>query len=219
MTFAPSAPSHPANRRDGSPVASGRPRTEAHARAEANARLVWLVLARHFPSLREDPERQRDAYTAGYVALLGACERFDASLGFTFATYAARCVRGGVLRHLKTERRQGQIPTVSLETPIGENGSDLADMIADTQAEKPGQSLLDQVGFDALLAGLPQRQQEVLRAMYAEERPLSEIAEGMGVTKQRAGQIHLQALAALRKGHGDVSLTPQDVAATKRQQA
>ena len=76
-------------------------------------------------------------------------------------------------------------------------------MIEDVGAEKPGQALLDQAGFDALLAGLTQRQQEVLRAMYAEERPLSEIAVGMGVTKQRAGQIHLAALATLRKGYGN----------------
>ena len=68
-----------------------------------------------------------------------------------------------------------------------------------TQAEKPDAALLDQAGFDALLAGLPPRQQEVLRAVYAEERPLSDVAEAMGVSKARAGQLHLQALATIRK--------------------
>ena len=36
-----------------------------------------------------------------------------------------------------------------------------------------------------------------------DEKPLAVIAAGLGVTKQRAGQIHLQALAALRKALGE----------------
>lgn len=38
--------------------------------------------------------------------------------------------------------------------------------------------------------------------MYRDDRPLTEVASAWGVTKQRAGQIHLQALAALRKALG-----------------
>ena len=179
-----------------------------------NLGLVGKVLGR-FPSLTGEP--REEAYAAGLWGLWLSCQRFDKSRGFAFSTYAGKYIRGHILRCLRTRRQENRLGAVSLETPVGDGESELADMLEDVGAEKPGQALLDQAGFDALLAGLPQRQQEVLRAMYAEERPLSEIAVGMGVTKQRAGQIHLQALATLRKGHGNVSLTPQDVAAMKRQ--
>ena len=161
-----------------------------------NTALAGLVLSR-FPSLPW--EAREDARGAALLALWAACQRYDGARGFTFSTFACGCIKNAVLNHLRQRRQQGQIPVVSLETPIGDGESDLADMLADTQAEKPGAALLDRAGFDALLAGLPSRQQAVLRAVYAEERPLSEIAEGMGVSKARAGQIHLQALAALRK--------------------
>ena len=218
----PAAPALPPNApglRTPLRIASVTPKG-CHERLYAkNLGLVGKVLGR-FSSLTG--EQREEAYAAGLWGLWLSCQRFDKSRGFAFSTYAGKYIRGHILRCLRTRRQENRLGAVSLETPVGgngfgEGGTDLADMIEDVGAEKPGQALLDQVGFDALLAGLPQRQQEVLRAMYAEERPLSEIAEGMGVTPQRAGQIHLQALATLRKGHGNVSLTPQDVAAMKRQ--
>lgn len=185
-------------------VVSGRPRTPAHARAEENSRLVWLVLARHFPFLREDPDRQREAYTAGYVGLLGASARFDAALGFTFASFAIPCIRGGILMNLRAERQQGRIAVVSLETPIGDNGSDLADVIADPQAEMPGAAMVSAESFEALLAPLSpspagRRQAKLLRALYRDEMTLGEVAEAWGISRQRVHELHGQAVQAIRK--------------------
>ncbi len=194
-----SLPDGPASRTP-SRVVSGTPKGRHERLYARSLGLVGRVLVR-FPFLTG--EAREEAYAAGLLGLWDACGRFDPARGFAFSTYACDTIRGHVLHHLKRQRRQALIPCVSLETPLGANGSELADVIADPQAEAPGAALLDQAGFEARLSGLPPRQQEVLRAVYRDEKPLAVIAEGLGVTKQRAGQIHLKALAALRKALGE----------------
>lgn len=193
---APAPPPEAPSSRTSARIASGTPQGRQERLYAANLGLAGKVLSR-FPSLTLDA--REDAHSAARRGLWRACQRFDPGRGVTFSTYASDCIRNAVLSHLTHRQRQERLAAVSLETPLGDDGGELADLVEDAGAEKPGQVLLNRAGFDALLAGLPRRQQEVLRAVYEEERPLSEIAEGMGVTKQRAGQIHLQALAALRK--------------------
>jgi len=192
----PPLPEGPASRTP-SRVVSGVPPGQRGRLYARNLGLVGRVLAR-FPFLTG--EANEEAYAAGLLGLWDACGRFDPARGFAFSTYACDTIRGHVLSHLKRGRVQQRLPTVSLETPLGLDGGQLADVIADAQAEGPGSALLDQAGFDALLSILPDRQRALLTAMYREDRPLTDVAEAWGVTKQRAGQIHLQALAALRKG-------------------
>ena len=163
-----------------------------------NLRLVGLCLSR-FPSLTADA--REDAYTAGLLGLWSAAQGFDPSLGFQFSTYAARTIRGFILHHLKEDSQQQRLSCVSLETPLGEGGEggELGELIANTQAEKPGQKALDEAGFEALLSRLPARQQDVLRGVYGQEIGLPEMADAWGVSRQRVHQLHAAALQTLRK--------------------
>lgn len=189
-------------------IVSGVPRGHCERLYAENTRLVGVALTR-FPFLTG--EDREEALGVGLLGLWQAARRYDPSRGFTFGTYAGDYIRGAVLHHLTRQRRQQRLACVSLETPIGSDGeSDLADVIADDQAEKPGAALLDEAGFDGLLRGLPVKQQAVVRAMYQEERPLSSIAEEMGVSRQRCGQLHLSALSMLRKAQGrDQAVSPR----------
>ena len=168
-----------------------------------NQRLVGLCLSRFSSLTGADRE---DAHVAGLMGLWSACRHFDPALGFQFSTYATRAIRGYILRHLRKEREQRRLPCVSLETPIGDTdgGSELADVIADPQAEKPGQKALDEAGFEALLARLPASrgqlaQRAVLRAVYEGDAALPDVADAWGVSRQRVHQVHAAALEALRK--------------------
>ena len=178
-------------------VVSGIPKGRHERLYAQNVGLVGRVLAR-FPFLTG--ERREEAYAAGLLGLWQAAGRFDASRGHQFSSYACDVIRGHVLHHLTRERLARRLPCVSLETPIGKDGEGgLADVIADPQAERPGAALETQAAFEARLARLPERQRDVLRAVYGEEKPLGEVATAWGVSKARAGQIHLQALARLRR--------------------
>jgi len=183
---------------------SGRPRTPEDARAEENARLVLAVLRRRFPSLCADPERRAEAYVAGYMGLVAAARRFDPKRECAFSTYAVRCIEGGLLQYLRGERLARRVSCVSLETPIGDEGRELAEMIPDEHAERPGAALVDAAGFEALLEALPpspagRRQAELLRALYLDEMTPGEVAEAWGTSRQRVHQLHGQAVQAIRE--------------------
>lgn len=183
------------------PVVSGLPRTPQAARVETNTRLVLLVVNRYFSRIvGSDPDRLADAHAAGYAGLLHAAERFDASKGFTFSTFATDIIRFFVLRFLRGERMQARLDCVSLETPVGEEGvGELADLIADPQAEKPGAAMLDDAGFERLADLADGRERELLRAVYQQERPLKDIAQEWGVSRTRIHQIQTRALKRVRR--------------------
>ena len=182
------------------PVVSGMPRSPVHAVAEANTGLVLQVLARQFPFLAGDGPGRAEAYTAGCLGLVRAAERFDPRQGFTFSTYATECVRSYILRHLKQGRDQARVPCVSLETPLGQVGEGrLVDVIEDVQSDAPGQAVLSEAGFNALLAPLPDQHQEILRDIYEARMPLAEIGARRGLSPARCSQLHSQALRRLRK--------------------
>jgi RNA polymerase primary sigma factor/RNA polymerase nonessential primary-like sigma factor len=96
---------------------------------------------------------------------------------------------------------------VSLETPVGDDGgSVLGDLIQDTD----GVSAPDLVerqeftdGVRSLLDVLPARQVRILRLRFGledgRERTLQEVAEELGLTRERIRQLEKQSLAVLKQ--------------------
>lgn len=183
------------------PVVSGLPRTREAACVDANARLVPMIVSRHFGRILSDPDRLADAHAAGYAGLLYAAQRFDTGKGFTFSTFATDIIRFFVLRFLRGERMQARLNVVSLETPLGEDGDggELADMIADGRAEVPGAALIHDAGFERLADLADGRERELLRAVFWEERPLADVAREWGISRNRVHQIQTQALKRVRR--------------------
>lgn len=161
----------------------------------ANLRLVPYCLAR-FPFLTA--QQKEEASTAGMMGLWLAAQNYDPTRGVKFSSYAVDCVRGSLLRHLKVERRQAQLDTVSLDLPIGDGAAEMADLVADPNAEKPGAAAVAQAGFEARIENLGERHQALLRAVYCEDKGFGEVGEAWGLSRARVHQIHLQALKELK---------------------
>ena len=69
------------------------------------------------------------------------------------------------------------------------------------EASTESQSELEpDAGFDALLAGLTELEQEVLRLRYADDLDFQEIAKKLGKEPNAVHQIHHRALTKLRSG-------------------
>jgi RNA polymerase sigma factor (sigma-70 family) len=104
-------------------------------------------------------------------------------------------------------RLQGAAKAVtSLDTPIGDDGAVLQDLLEDEQAAGPDELALEAVGREALeqaLAALPERARQVLVLRYGLDsgtpRTLEEVAAVLGVSRERTRQVELGALAALRR--------------------
>lgn len=104
--------------------------------------------------------------------------------------------------------------TLSLDSPVGENGEDdLQVLIEDLQAPQPQEELvrreLSQT-LNTLLSMLTDRQQEVLRLHYGMTdgvpRSLDAIGKELGISKERARQIEQQAMKKLKEMGADFGL-------------
>jgi len=94
---------------------------------------------------------------------------------------------------------------LSLETPFGEDGSNLHECISAMLPQSP----LDQVlqtklteGTEAILKGLPPRDERILRLRFGlgidSEHTLEEIGEKFGISRERVRQIETSALRRIR---------------------
>lgn len=108
---------------------------------------------------------------------------------------------------------QNLIQICSLDTPVGEENDTLRTVIEDPQAVQPERELVRQElknTLEALLSGLTERQQQVLRLEFGMDNQkclnLSEIGEKLGISRQRVGQIEKEALEKLRKLGADLGL-------------
>ena len=107
--------------------------------------------------------------------------------------------RVGYLLGLNTE-------TVSLDTPVGEDGdSYLVDFISDPAAEDPEAAAIKSAfhrDLQRALAGLTEREREVIRLRFGltdgRERTLEEVGSMFHVTRERIRQVETKALRKLR---------------------
>jgi RNA polymerase primary sigma factor len=95
--------------------------------------------------------------------------------------------------------------SVSLETPVGESGSVVADLIEDTTTAAPETATatrLRSVELSRALAQLPSRLRELLALRFGldgrQPLTLEEVGAEMGVTRERVRQLESRALRELR---------------------
>ena len=97
--------------------------------------------------------------------------------------------------------------TFSLDTPIGEDGSIMvSDLIEDEEAKTPDEGisrLMIQENIENLLELMSPREREILDMRFGlldgKPHTLAEVAEQVGVSRERIRQVEEQALKKLRK--------------------
>ena len=107
----------------------------------------------------------------------------------------------GVARLLGSARA-----VTSLDTPVGDDGAALRDLLADDSAAGPDVLAVEAVGQEVLeqaLAALPERTRQVLVLRFGlasgTPRTLEEVGALLGVSRERVRQIERRALATLRR--------------------
>jgi RNA polymerase primary sigma factor len=104
--------------------------------------------------------------------------------------------------------------TVSLETPVGNDGSsELGDLIADESVASPMDSLVDDDLASTVMSALEtlsEREQQILRMRFGlgdeEARTLAEIGREFGLSRERIRQLQALALRKLRQATQSDSL-------------
>ena len=95
---------------------------------------------------------------------------------------------------------------VSLETPVGDGGSMVADLIEDEKADSPDQATADthrHTELEAALSGLEPRMRYVIARRYGLDgeasQTLEELGADLGITRERVRQLENKALRDLRR--------------------
>ena len=162
-----------------------------------------VTLARQYKS---DILSTDDLVSEGAIGLMKAAEKYDASKGKPFVTFAAPYIRRAIEK--ASSRLTTDIDTRSTDEslPVGSrNNYTLLNVLEDKNAVRADAAVEEITLTDDLLKCmnvLNEREQRVVNLYYGngyERQTMAEIAETMGLKRERVRQVRDQALRKLRK--------------------
>jgi RNA polymerase sigma factor (sigma-70 family) len=122
-----------------------------------------------------------DLIQEGMIGLYQALQKYDASKGAKFSTYATYWVKKKILGALDAETRTSM-----------QSGELNEEMVSDTPQQQSTSTSIQ------LPASMPAKERTVLTLLYTQECTLREIAQQMGLPRERVRQLKEKALRRLR---------------------
>lgn len=169
----------------------------------ANLRLVVAVAKRYV-----DPFNSlADLVSDGNISLIRAVEKFDYSRGFRFSTYATWALRKNFHRSIGKQRLdRGRY--VAAEDLISQ-------VTANERAEQTTQQVLGKLRstLDDILGRLEDRERSIVTARFGLDaaghpHTLQEIADQMGICKERVRQLQARAMLKLQTFADEAKIEP-----------
>ena len=177
---------------------------------EANLRLV-VAIARQYQGKGLDMD---DLVSEGNIGLLKAASKYDATRGLRFAGYAVVFVRRQIERGLKLESGDHRVEssreghTRSVDAPLGSTSNvSLLSVLADESVPHTDERVHSANAEEAVeraLGVLNERELQVVGAYFGigqEHLTMQEIADDMGLRRERVRQIRNRAVRRLRKAY------------------
>jgi len=177
---------------------------------EANLRLVVSV-ARQYQGQGLPMD---DLVSEGNIGLMKAAAKFDGERGLRFAPYAVAFIRQHIERALKKEsserrlenNRDGQ--SRSVDAPLGANSNlSLLSVLVDANAPMADERTYNhavETAVEYALATLQGREIQVIESYFGiaqDYLTMQEIADEMGIKRERVRQIRDRAIRRLRKAY------------------
>jgi len=168
---------------------------------KANARLVISVVKKFVTPLNSFDEILSD----GLLTLMHAVEKFDYDRGFRFSTYAYRSIARDAYRAVKTTSKEEARLTRDAEEWAF---SDSEGVSGESQDEL--WSSLSELTSN-MVQRLDRRERFIIRSRYAlgahrKKRSFQDLADKLGVSKERARQLEQRAMKKLREMAAEIDL-------------
>ena len=134
-----------------------------------------------------------DLVDVGYLALVKAAQKFDASLGWTLAAYARRAVRGAMWDAVR-RRNWTEMSHLELKPELVEDVSDRRQ----GPEEMLRQSRNRKAAAQALTC-LSERERTIVGLYYGEQDTLQTIGSSLGLTRTSVCRIHRRAIGKMQE--------------------
>ena len=162
-----------------------------------------VTLARQYKS---DILSTDDLVNEGVIGLVKAAEKYDASRGKPFVTFAAPYIRKSIEAAISRLQTATDVRSTDESLPVGSrNNYTLLNVLEDKNAEKADMVVEENTLSENLLRyrdTLNEREQRVVNLYYGigyERQTMAEIGEVMGLKRERVRQIRNVALRKLHK--------------------
>lgn len=162
---------------------------------KANLRFVMTV-ARQYQGKGVELE---DLISEGSIGMVKAARKFDASKGARFVSFAASYVRQQMERAVKPAE------AVSIDAPLGRRSNmSLLSVLVNKDAAIADKRTYSEASAEAIaqaLSALNEREQVVIKGFFGigqEHETMAEIAERMGLKRERVRQIRDKAVRKIR---------------------
>ena len=167
---------------------------------EHNLRLVVHIAKKYEGS----GENQDDLFSIGTIGLIKAVDSFSNDKGVKIATYAAKCIENEMLMHLRSNKRNYQVASLSESIGTDKEGDDitLMDVISDNQDSITDQLIhKDRLSILACnLDVLDANEKEIIDLRYGingKELTQKEIAKKFKISRSYVSRIEKRALIKL----------------------
>lgn len=162
-----------------------------------------VTLARQYKS---DILTTDDLVSEGAIGLMKAARKWDAGRGKPFVTFAAPYIRRSMEAAIQRLTADGDIRSTDESLPVGSrNNFTLLNVLEDANAEHADVRVEGQMLTAEMVRRmdrLDERQRAVVSRYYgigAEKQTMSEIAEVLGLKRERVRQVRNQALRKLKR--------------------
>ena len=163
-----------------------------------------------------------DLISEGNIGLMNAAMKFDAGRGTRFVNYAVRLIRQQIERAIEQQTSLYKVPgdvaareqerrsarALSVDAPLGgrSNMSLLSVLVNSDSPQADGRVFSEAIehAVERALRSLSERESQVICRYYgleSEHETMSEIAEDMGLKRERVRQIRNRAIRRLRKAY------------------
>lgn len=162
-----------------------------------------VTLARQYQS---DILSTDDLVSEGVIGLMKAADRYDASRGKPFVTFAAPYIRSAIECAIRSVDPDVEVRSTDESLPVNsKNNFTLLNVLEDSNAPRADAELENTTLSDELvrnMSRLDERQQAVVTRYYGigrEHMSMIEIAMELGLKRERVRQIRDQAIRKLKK--------------------
>ena len=161
-----------------------------------------VTLARQYKS---DILTTDDLVSEGVIGMMKAAEKYDASRGKPFVTFAAPYIREAIEKAINKLDTEVNVRSTDESLPRGSrNNYTLLNVLEDKDSPR-ADAAIEQTLSDDMLKGISQldeRQQAVVKRYFGigqERQTMVEIGMEMGLKRERVRQIRNQALRKLKR--------------------